>query len=174
MAQAAMAEQIVEQQVLQTDQVDKYLTFHLGQEDFGIPIHHVTEIIGIQAITQVPDMPYHLRGVINLRGKVIPVMDVRLRFQMAERAYDERTCIIVVEVSARQVGLIVDMVNEVLDIPEGQIQPAPKSGQMDNGFIQGIGKVGDRVKILLDLNRFLGQVDPINLEAEESASSTIN
>ncbi|HKL27331.1 MAG TPA: chemotaxis protein CheW, partial [Desulfuromonadales bacterium] len=94
-------------------QKGKYLTFHLGKEDFGIEIRHVTEIIGIQKITEVPDMPDFVRGVINLRGQVIPVMDVRTRFRMQHRDYDERTCIVVVNVAEKTVGLVVDKVNEV-------------------------------------------------------------
>ncbi len=137
-------------------QEDKFLTFIIGKEDYGIEIRYVTEIIGIQSITEVPDMPPHVKGVINLRGKVIPVMDVRLRFGVEERPYDDRTCIIVININEQPVGLIVDRVLEVLDIPESEIEPPPKMKKgKSNRFIQGMGKVGDQVKILLNANRLL-------------------
>ncbi len=141
-------------------QEDKYLTFTIGKEDFGIEIRYVTEIIGIQNITEVPDMPSYIKGVINLRGKVIPVMDVRLRFESQERPYDDRTCIIVINIDERPVGLIVDRVLEVLDIQENDIESPPKMRKGDtNRFIQGMGKVGERVKILLNANKLLFDED---------------
>jgi purine-binding chemotaxis protein CheW len=137
-------------------QKGKFLTFHLAKEDYGIEIRHVTEIIGIQKITEVPDMPDYVRGVINLRGKVIPVMDVRTRFRMPPREYDERTCIVVVNVEEKAVGLVVDQVNEVADIPEGQIEPPPSTRQGSGSrYIQGMGKIGEEVKILLDVGTLL-------------------
>lgn len=134
----------------------KFLTFHLAKEDYGIEIRHVTEIIGIQKITEVPDMPDYVRGVINLRGKVIPVMDVRARFHMPARAYDERTCIVVVNIDDNSVGLVVDQVSEVADIAQEQIEPPPSSGQGNaRHFIQGMGKIGDEVKILLNVQQII-------------------
>jgi purine-binding chemotaxis protein CheW len=137
-------------------QKDKFLTFRVGEEDYGIEIRHVTEIIGIQKITAVPDMPDFVKGVINLRGKVIPVLDMRRRFVLEDRDYDERTCIVVVNVAEAAVGLVVDTVNEVADIPEEQIEPAPEINKAgSNIMIQGLGKVGEDVKILLDVNKLL-------------------
>ena len=136
-------------------QKDKYLTFRIASEDYGIAIANVTEIIGIQSITEIPEMADYIKGVINLRGKVIPVMDVRLRFKLPPRDYDERTCIVVVEIDGTSVGLVVDTVNEVADIPEEQVEPAPKSKRKGGSYIQGIGKIGQEVKILLDINRIL-------------------
>jgi len=136
-------------------QKGKYLTFHLGKEDFGIEIRHVTEIIGIQKITEVPDMPDFVRGVINLRGQVIPVMDVRTRFRMQHRDYDERTCIVVVNVAEKTVGLVVDKVNEVADIPDDQIGPVPHARRKGDSYVKGMGKIGEEVKIILDVNRLL-------------------
>jgi len=137
-------------------QKDKFLTFRVGEEDYGIEIRHVTEIIGIQKITAVPDMPEFVKGVINLRGKVIPVLDMRRRFVLEDRDYDERTCIVVVNVAESAVGLVVDTVNEVADIPEEQIEPTPDINKAGNNvMIQGLGKVGEEVKILLDVNRLL-------------------
>jgi purine-binding chemotaxis protein CheW len=137
-------------------QENKYLTFVIGKENFGIEIRYVTEIIGIQSITEVPDVPLYVKGVINLRGKVILVMDVRLRFGVDERSYDDRTCIIVININEQPVGLIVDRVLEVLDIQQGEIEPPPRMRKgRGNRFIQGMGKVGDQVKILLDANKLL-------------------
>ena len=135
---------------------DRYLTFHLAGEDYGIEIQYVTEIIGIQKITDVPDMPEYVKGVINLRGKVIPVMDVRQRFKLEYRHYDERTCIIVVDIDGTPVGLVVDKVQEVLDIPENDVEPPPKSSSASgNNFVQGMGKVGEDVKIILNVKKLL-------------------
>ena len=135
---------------------DRYLTFHLAGEDYGIEIQYVTEIIGIQKITDVPDMPEYVKGVINLRGKVIPVMDVRQRFNLECRDYDERTCIIVVDIDGTPVGLVVDKVKEVMDIPENDVEPPPKSSRASgNQFVQGMGKVGEDVKIILNVKRLL-------------------
>ncbi|MBU0484939.1 MAG: chemotaxis protein CheW [Proteobacteria bacterium] len=137
-------------------QKDKYLTFHLAGEDYGIEIRHVTEIIGIQRITEVPDMPEFVKGVINLRGKVIPVMDVRIRFKLPFREYDERTCIVVVDINNTTIGLVVDQVREVADIPEDQVEAPPKSGKKTSSrFIQGLGKKDDEVKIILNVDQLL-------------------
>jgi purine-binding chemotaxis protein CheW len=141
-------------------QKDKYLTFTVGKEDYGIEISHVTEIIGIQKITDVPDMPPYIKGVINLRGKVIPVMDVRLRFRMPEREYDDRTCTVVVNVNGTPVGLVVDTVKEVVDIPENQIELPPEvAGSSTQRYIKGLGKIGEEVKILLDVERLVRNED---------------
>jgi len=135
---------------------DMYLTFRLGEEDYGIEIRHVTEIVGIQRITEVPDMPHFIKGVVNLRGQVIPVMDVRLRFGMSAREYDERTCVVVVRLRDSLIGLVVDTVNEVRTIPGEDVSPPPKIASSDSArYIHGMGKVGDQVNILLDANRLL-------------------
>jgi purine-binding chemotaxis protein CheW len=136
-------------------QKGKFLTFHLANEDYGIEIRYVTEIIGIQKITEVPDMPAFVKGVINLRGKVVPVMDVRTRFSMPPREYDDRTCIIVVDVDEKSVGLVVDKVNEVADIPDKQIEPPPRTNRESTSYIQGMGKIDNQVKILLDVQKLL-------------------
>lgn len=137
-------------------QKDKFLTFHIANEDYGIEIAYVTEIVGIQTITEVPDMPSYVRGVINLRGQVIPVIDVRTRFNLQPRAYDDRTCVVVVNINSTSIGLIVDTVNEVLDIPPTQISPPPSIQAGGSGrYIKGMGKVAESVKILLDVNNLL-------------------
>ncbi len=134
---------------------DKYLTFQIEHEEYGIEIRHVTEIIGIQRYTPVPNTPPYIRGVINLRGKVIPIMDVRLRFQMSLRDYDERTCVVVVRIQDTLVGLVVDTVSEVVSIASNDIQSAPTRNDPSHQFVQGLGKIGDNIKILLDVPKLL-------------------
>ncbi|MEW6182069.1 MAG: chemotaxis protein CheW [Bacillota bacterium] len=147
---------LLEEEEDEDTQEDKFLTFYLGEEEYGIEIRHVTEIIGLQTITDVPDMPSHVKGVINLRGKVVPVMDVRLRFGMEERAYDDRTCIVVINIENHAVGLIVDRVSEVLDIPKSDVEPPPRVRKGESSrFVQGMGKVGEQVKILLNADKVL-------------------
>jgi purine-binding chemotaxis protein CheW len=137
-------------------QKDKFLTFQVGTEEFGIEICYVTEIIGLQKITDVPDMPDFIKGVINLRGKVIPVMDVRTRFNIESREYDDRTCIVVVNINDKAVGLVVDRVSEVVDIPESQVEPPAQIGSgTASRYIQGLGKIDEDVKILLNVDRLL-------------------
>ncbi len=133
----------------------KYLTFHLAEEEYGLEILKVRELICIMDITKVPQTPDFVRGVINLRGKVIPVVDLRLQFGLPQRAYDDQTCIIVVDVGMLM-GIIVDTVQEVYDIPAADIQPPPELGvSVDTDFIVGMGKVKDDVKILLDIEKVL-------------------
>jgi purine-binding chemotaxis protein CheW len=141
-------------------QAGKYLTFSLGEEIYGLGILKVQEIIGVMAVTRVPRTPDFVRGVINLRGKVIPVVDLRLKFGMSTREDTERTCVIVVQVirGGEQVtmGLIVDEVSEVLEVLSDQIEPPPSFGAaVDTTFILGMGKVNEKVVILLDADRVL-------------------
>ena len=135
----------------------QYLTFNIDKQEYGIEIRHVTEIVGIQKITDLPDLPQFIKGVINLRGKVIPVLDVRLRFGMKEREYDDRTCIMVVNINETSIGLVVDTVSEVMNIAEESIEQPPKVSKKVNGnrFVQGLGKVEDDIKILLDTQKLL-------------------
>lgn len=135
---------------------DKYLTFVLSNEEYGLEILKVREILGMMPITAVPQTPSFVKGVINLRGKVIPVVDLRLKFDMPEIEHTQETCVIVVEVGEVQMGIIVDTVREVLDIADDQIEDAPSFGtQVQTDFILGMGKVGDKVKILLDIEKVL-------------------
>lgn len=141
-------------------QKDRYLTFRIAAEEYGIEIRHVTEIIGVQKITEVPDTPPFLKGVINLRGKIIPVVDVRVRFGMEEIPYGDRTCTIVVDVSGTSIGLIVDEVLEVVNIPSENVSDPPRTNKGSNGrYIQGMGKVGDSVKILLNIEHLLNDAE---------------
>jgi purine-binding chemotaxis protein CheW len=138
----------------------KYLTFDLAEEEYGLEILRVREIIGMMEITPVPRTPEFVRGVINLRGKVIPVVDLRLKFGLPFREPDERTCVIVVEVQnpegTVQMGIVVDRVNEVVDVKPTDLEPTPSFGvSLDTSFILGMAKVGEKVKILLDIDRVL-------------------
>ncbi|MFZ5776159.1 MAG: chemotaxis protein CheW [Thermodesulfobacteriota bacterium] len=140
----------------------KYLTFSLGHEDYGVGILSVREIIGVMEITAVPHTPTYIKGVINLRGRVIPVLDLRLKFGMEPQEYNERTCIIVVEVQGQtapvQVGMVVDSVSEVLNVAAAEIEPPPSlgsSGQAEN--ILGMAKIKGEVKILLDVGKVVGE-----------------
>lgn len=138
----------------------KYLTFKLDVEEFGIEILKVQEIIKMMNITRVPRTPAFVRGVINLRGKVIPVVDLRLKFEMDGKEETEKTCVIVVTVrrNGQEVvmGVIVDEVSEVLDVAGTSIEPAPEfGGVVDTSFILGMGKVGERVVTLMDVDRVL-------------------
>jgi len=135
----------------QDAQYGKYLTFQLGEEDFGLKIEYVTEIIGMQPITVIPEVPDYTKGIINLRGKIIPVICVRTKFKKEPIPYTDRTCIIVVETQDYSVGLIVDEVAEVINIDDKNVSPPPsqKTG-VKNRYISGIGKVGEEIKLLLD------------------------
>ena len=145
-----MDEEIIEQQPT----YKKYLTFAVGDDDYGLEIDCVTEIIKMQNITDMPELPDYMKGIINLRGKIIPVMDVRVRFKKEERAYDERTCIIVVEIDGTGIGLIVDTVRETLDIEDEDIAvPAEGKRGSDNKYIKGVGKTEPGIKLLIDLER---------------------
>lgn len=139
-------------------QKDKYLTFRVENESYGIDIQYVTEIIGIQPVTEVPELPEYIRGIINLRGNIIPVMDVRLRFKKTYLEYNDRTCIIVVDIHRTSIGLIVDSVSEVLSIAGSDIvQPPEINKTSGNRYIKGIGKTGNEVKLLLDCNKLLSE-----------------
>lgn len=139
------------------DTYQKLLTFSLGGEGYGVSILKVKEIIGMMEITPVPKTPEFIKGVINLRGKIIPVMDLRVKFGMESEEYDERTCIIVAEVLIKGVqkllGVVVDTVSEVVTISDDQIEPPPEYGTaIEHNSILGIGKIKDRVVIILDID----------------------
>ena len=144
---------------IEDTQKGKFLTFNMGNEYYGIEIKYVTEIIGLQPITEIPEMPPYIKGIINLRGKIIPVMDVRLRFRKPFREYNDRTCIVVIEIKEISIGLIVDSVSEVISIPEEQIVLPPSVTKEGTRYIKGIGKVGSDVKLLLDSDKLLNETD---------------
>ena len=143
-------------------QKGKYMTFKSGNEYFGLEIQYVNEIIQLQAITAIPETEDYIKGLINLRGKVIPVVDVRLRFKQEPFEYNDRTCIIVINIKSMVVGLIVEKIAEVVEIKEDNILPPPSVGRADrvqNKYVYGIGKVGDSVKLLLDPDKLLNDED---------------
>jgi len=161
---AAATTPIGKEQIGMLDKEGKYLTFALANEEYGLEILKVREIIGYIDVTAVPQTPHHVKGVINLRGQVIPVVDLRAKFGMETTGVTEQTCIIVVEItqSGRKfnTGIIVDRVQEVLDIAGKDIEEAPQFGSsVDTDFILGMGKIGDKVKILLDIDRVLAGSD---------------
>lgn len=132
-------------------QKNRFLTFLLGKESYGIEIKYVIEIIGIQSITEIPELPEYVRGIINLRGKIIPVMDVRLKFKKEPKEYNDRTCVIVVDINNISIGLIVDSVAEVITIADGDmVEPPQMYKGFNNRYIKSIGKVGNEVKLLLN------------------------
>jgi purine-binding chemotaxis protein CheW len=164
------------QTTIETEQVNKtvqekegkYLTFALGNEEYGLEILKVREIIGYMEITAVPQTPAYVKGVINLRGQVIPVVDLRSKFGMETAKVTEETCIIVVEIKQDgrkfSTGIVVDHVQEVLDIEGENIEEAPQFGAtVKTDFILGMGKVGESVKILLDIDKVLGNCELENL-----------
>ena len=143
-------------------QKGKYMTFKSGNEYFGLEIQYVNEIIQLQAITAIPETEDYIKGLINLRGKVIPVVDVRLRFKQEPFEYNDRTCIIVINIKSMMVGLIVEKIAEVVEIKEDNILPPPRVGRTDKvqkKYVYGIGKVGDTVKLLLDPDKLLNDQD---------------
>lgn len=147
----------------------KYLTFSLAEEEYGIGILKVKEIIGMITITAVPQTPSHVKGVINLRGKVIPVIDLRLKFSMPTMDYTERTCIIVIEISKDDghilIGILVDSVSEVLNIKEADIEDTPNFGtRLNTDYILGMAKTGGKIKILLDIDKVMNAEDVAALE----------
>lgn len=159
----------IESRGMEESKEGKYLTFSLEDEEYGIGILKVKEIIGLMSITPVPQTPPYVKGVINLRGKVIPVIDLRLRFAMLEAEYSDRTCIIVVEMAAAsgkiQVGIVVDAVSEVINIKGEEIEETPSFGSsLDTDYIMGMAKLDGGVKILLDIDRVLGGSELLALE----------
>jgi purine-binding chemotaxis protein CheW len=156
----------------------KYLTFALGAEEYGLEILKVREIIGYMEITAVPQTPHYVKGVINLRGQVIPVIDLRAKFGMETTEVTEETCIIVVEISQGSrnfsTGVVVDHVQEVLDIAGEDIEEAPQFGSAVNtDFILGMGKIGESVKILLDTDRVLASEDFSSLTDDPTDASNM-
>ena len=165
-----MIREVAEELDQDDEQQGLYLTFELDNEYYGLWIGYVTEIIGILPFSEVPELPAYVRGIFNLRGRIIPLMDLRLRFQKKFVEYDERSCVIVIDVAANTVGLIVDSVSEVIAFSEADIieQPMLSSG-VSNQFIKSIGKVGNEVKLLLDCDKLLSnqEIEIIMNEKDE-------
>ena len=154
-------------------QEGKYMTFKSGSEYFGLEIQYVQQIIQFQTITKIPETEDYIKGLINLRGKIIPVVDVRVRFKQGECEYTDKTCILVITVKDTTVGLIVEQIAEVAEIQKENILPPPTIGRNDKGhnkYVYGIGKVGTSVKLLLDPEKLLydeENVDAAMTENEE-------
>lgn len=154
----------------------KYLTFQLGHEVYGLEILKVREIIGLMDVTPVPRTPNHIRGVINLRGKIIPVVDLRLKFGMLQAADTDRTCIIVIDLTnddvTSQIGVLVDTVSEVLNIAPSELEPPPSFGSdVDANFIRGVAKTGGKVAILLDEAKVLSEPGVVQLNQTPAAAA---
>ncbi|MEG0778596.1 MAG: chemotaxis protein CheW [Oscillospiraceae bacterium] len=150
-----------------TSEMDgKYLTFWTDGQLFGVPIAHVVQIVGMQKVTEVPEFPYFAKGIINLRGAIIPVLDIRLRLGKQEAEYNERTCIIVTEISSSSVGFIVDEVDAVMAIDDNLISPPPKVSGGSDGYIVGVGKLESRVVLLMDTRKIVGAEEFEMLTAE--------
>ena len=155
----------------------KYLTFTLAKEEYGISILKVREIIKLLEITSIPKTPGYIKGVINLRGKIIPIMDLRLKFGLEEKEYNERTCIVVVEISLNDIrklmGLIVDTVSEVANLTTDQIEPPPEYGYQNNQqFLIGVGKTKDRVILLLEIEQILSREESVLLKEIKTGKET--
>ncbi len=134
----------------------KVLTFIVGDSTYGIELELVTEIVGIQPITEVPEVPAAVKGIMNLRGRIVPVIDIRSKFGWEETPYHDRTCIVILEVLDQVVGLIVEAVSEVVAIPRREIlQPPGFHGNAQDSYIKGIVRIGDQIKMILDCNRLL-------------------
>ncbi len=137
------------------------VSFHLGGEEFGLNILRVQEIIRMQDLTRVPNSPEFVEGVINLRGRVIPVIGLRKRFRLDSREYDNQTRIVVTEVNGSVLGFVVDSVSEVLRIPTDTVEPPPRLGKVDREFISGVGKLENRLLILLDVDRLMSDSEQV-------------
>jgi len=139
----------------------QFMTFKSGSEYYGIELKYVNEIMGIQPITEIPEVEDYIKGLINLRGKIVPVIDVRTRFKQEPFAYNDRTCIIIVDVKNTVIGLIVDTIADVVTIKDDDIEPPPalSSGKVKNKYVYGLGKMGDSVKLLLNPEKLIKDED---------------
>ncbi|MEG0541579.1 MAG: chemotaxis protein CheW [Angelakisella sp.] len=151
-----MSDNLVIADELLDDLAGKYLTFFIGDKTYGVELLHVLEIISIQSVTTVPSTPVYVKGIINLRGRIVPVIDVRLKFNMQERDYDERTCIVVLNIDEMYVGLIVDQVSEVITFNNDSLASLPDFGSVNtNQYLKSIAKVKDKLVLNLDCEKFL-------------------
>lgn len=155
----------------------KYLTFWTDKQLFGVPITHVVQIVGMQTVTQIPEFPYYAKGVINLRGSIIPLIDARLRLGRQEAEYNERTCIIVISIRERLAGFIVDEVDSVVTITDDFISPPPQLGESAVNYILGVGTLEGGIVLLMDAHKIVGEdeIDLLtNLEYQESLGGFAN
>lgn len=172
-----MAEELKEEQMEEDSQKGMFMTFQTGKEYFGISISYVIEILAMQPITAIPETDDYIKGLINLRGKIIPVIDVRVRFKMSPKEYTDRTCIIVIDVKSTVIGLIVEKIAEVDTIMDDDIVPPPTLGHKEhehNKYVYGLARTGDTVKLLIDPEKLIKQEDMKLLEEiqeEENGSN---
>ncbi len=149
------------------DMTDEHLTFSISDEEYGLEISYILDIIQMQDITRVPGVPGYIIGITNLRGSIVPVVDVRIRFGKEPRDYDERTCIVVIELDEMQIGIVVDAVQEVIHIPGNVITPPPKMGAAsENRYVRAIGNIAEgKIILLLDIQRLFydGDVSAVAL-----------
>ena len=172
-----MPEEIIDDQLNDSTQKGQFMTFQTGKEFFGISISYIIQIIMMQPITAVPEVDDYIKGLINLRGKIIPVIDVRVRFKMEPLEYTDRTCIIIINVKSMTIGLIVEKIAEVITITEEDIVPPPSLGRREseqNKYVYGLARIGDAVRLLLDPEKLVKQEDievleDIQDEEEEQA-----
>ncbi len=167
--------EILEEDILDTEK-GKYMTFKTNGEYYGIALKYVVEIVGMQTITAIPEVEDYIKGLINLRGKIIPVIDVRVRFRQDPLEYNDRTCIIIINIEDITVGLIVETIAEVVEIDDANIVPPPTLNPKNvrNQYVYGVGKVGNAVKMLLDPGKLIKDEEIVLLEeavnqAEETA-----
>ena len=155
-----------------SEEESRFLTFKLANEEYGVQVLKVRQITGLMKITAVAQMPRYMKGVINLRGQLIPVVDLRLKFGLEEIERTPQTCIIIVDVG-KEIGILIDAVSDVLDIPSTEIEPPPSMGTlMNSSFILGMDKVGDAVKILLDIDRVLTTDELVDIESVASTAAS--
>ncbi|HNU92842.1 MAG TPA: chemotaxis protein CheW [Spirochaetota bacterium] len=158
------------EKVERAEEENQFVTFVIGEETYGVEVLRVQEIIGMTRITHVPNAMSFMKGVINLRGSVVPVVDMRIKFGMAERDYDAFTVIIIVEVRGRMIGMIVDSVSDVVNIPVRSIQDTPHfSAKIETDFIMGIGQVEEKLVIILDVDRIMSSEEMTELDRERTA-----
>lgn len=159
------ASAVKENQSIKDSRTGKYLTFFLASEEYGVEILKVQEIIGRMPITPVPLTSKYIRGVINLRGKIHPIMDLKIKFGMDETQMTDETCIIVIKTSTLMMGILVDKVSEVVNVASGDIEDTPSFGaEVNTEYLLGVGKAGGRVRLLLDIEKVITATDVINMK----------
>ena len=160
------SERIGQETVLSAELESTYLTFVTDDQLFGIPIAEVVQIIGMQKITEIPEFPVYARGIINLRGEIIPIIDVRTSHCKPFMDYNDRTCIVVTDIQGKYFGFVVDQVDEVTEIPETSITPPPHMGNdVAARYLTGVARIKDKLVLIMDVRKFLGEQEFANLAA---------
>ncbi|QET05739.1 MULTISPECIES: chemotaxis protein CheW [Cupriavidus] len=150
---------------------EEFLAFRLGREEYGIDILKVQEIRGYESVTQIANAPAYLKGVINLRGTIVPIIDLRIKFRQEKISYDQYTVVIIVDLNRRTTGIVVDGVSDVLTLSQSQIKPTPQlSGGMETDYIRGLGSVENRMLILADIEKLMGVEELAAIDAAAGAA----